>query len=540
MALPPTSDEWWTDGPPSSEHPLATLARPVHFALFPISVLLASVEIWTEALEAVLGDEGYTSISPRSGGVGRLGFNPYAILLALLHVVMATLPLLFNLIQLALSDYPGKQATADKLEDDGGAMGVYQPTQLAIAFLARFGPWPAHLGMLLLGGVPSGATEKKPTNDPLFRHVSLGSGSAFARAFARGEARTVAFFLHAAPDIEYDGSFFSTQVLPPPTAGGTGGYVRHVEQWVAAERNKGERLTVGHIGWGVGPRTRRSHRAACLGALIDVVLIALITIASWRHPCDVCGGMAVREMSIEAVAGFKCLDEIDGEWRPVGMNTAPWAVDGYGFTDEARCVSTDPRFEVRLNGRDAVEIYHRGEWKYVCDDSWDINDANVVCRQLGLGSAVSAPKRIQIPTSSFWLDDLRCEGDEAHLGDCPHRGWGSHNCGTGEGAGARCNGTYTASPPPPPPPPRPPESGGDATNNITTLGSRRLQTSTGVRGEYSARRWESFTCEDISNSYATMARPDPIGLGLTTCAAVQSFYQSPCCTSALALGESGG
>ena len=88
-----------------------------------------------------------------------------------------------------------------------------------------------------------------------------------------------------------------------------------------------------------------------------------------------------------------------------------------------------------------VEINHDGRWGTVCDDLFDTNDANVVCRQLGYSGAADYHHRAHFGEGSgpIWLDNVACTGREKTLDTCPHNGFGNEDCKHDEDAGVTCS-----------------------------------------------------------------------------------------------------
>ena len=87
-----------------------------------------------------------------------------------------------------------------------------------------------------------------------------------------------------------------------------------------------------------------------------------------------------------------------------------------------------------------VEVYYNDTWGTICGDGWDLNDAEVVCRELRFGQAIAVRKEEFYGQSigPIWLDDLNCVGTESSIINCSHSGWGTNDCNYSSIAGVRC------------------------------------------------------------------------------------------------------
>ncbi|XDB50821.1 hypothetical protein ABFV05_004437 [Capra hircus] len=97
----------------------------------------------------------------------------------------------------------------------------------------------------------------------------------------------------------------------------------------------------------------------------------------------------------------------------------------------------------RCEGR--VEVKHQGEWGTVNDLNWSLEEASVVCRQLGCGTAVDAPKGAKFgpgigPT---WFDYIYCKGPESAITECSYptvKDYRPEHHSHDKDAGAVCSG----------------------------------------------------------------------------------------------------
>ncbi|XP_051976523.1 deleted in malignant brain tumors 1 protein-like isoform X2 [Xyrauchen texanus] len=87
-----------------------------------------------------------------------------------------------------------------------------------------------------------------------------------------------------------------------------------------------------------------------------------------------------------------------------------------------------------------VEVFYNLQWGTVCHDDWDLDNAIVVCRELGCGRATEAKKNAYFGQGSgpIWMNKFHCVNTENTLMTCQADNWGSTSCGHDKDAGVIC------------------------------------------------------------------------------------------------------
>ncbi|XP_076064656.1 uncharacterized protein LOC143038876 [Oratosquilla oratoria] len=123
-------------------------------------------------------------------------------------------------------------------------------------------------------------------------------------------------------------------------------------------------------------------------------------------------------------------------------------------SDESQCVaaSASLRYETRLVGGKGphegnIQVRVKGEWGYVCDDGFGFAEGDLLCKGLGHEGADRYTWNDEFglkdttslrSSTKFWLDNVRCRGNERSFFDCASSGIGIHDCAPREIAGVVC------------------------------------------------------------------------------------------------------
>ncbi|XP_071804223.1 scavenger receptor cysteine-rich domain-containing protein DMBT1-like isoform X2 [Asterias amurensis] len=88
-----------------------------------------------------------------------------------------------------------------------------------------------------------------------------------------------------------------------------------------------------------------------------------------------------------------------------------------------------------------VEIYHKCYWGTICSRGWTLQEADVICRQLGYPSATHAWGRAHFGrgTGLLWLNVEGCNGSESNIIQCNHWGWSNYISTHSKEVGVTCS-----------------------------------------------------------------------------------------------------
>ncbi|KAG9463934.1 hypothetical protein GDO78_020772, partial [Eleutherodactylus coqui] len=144
------------------------------------------------------------------------------------------------------------------------------------------------------------------------------------------------------------------------------------------------------------------------------------------------------------LSNVRCLGEESAIWE---CNPPMWGIKRCGHKNDVGVICPDKRtgdFRLtnssqRCSGRGEM---FAGKWGALCHSHWDLQAANVLCRQLQCGTAVSVSQGTDFGDNNLiWTDEFHCEGTESNIRECANTGLGNGMCPDQATASVTCSGT---------------------------------------------------------------------------------------------------
>ncbi|NWI17343.1 DMBT1 protein, partial [Crypturellus soui] len=122
----------------------------------------------------------------------------------------------------------------------------------------------------------------------------------------------------------------------------------------------------------------------------------------------------------------------------------------HAFDAGVICSGKESSRFVRLVGGNSpcsgrVEIRDADQWKTVCDSHFGVKAADVICRDLQCGTALSIRDGAHFGegVGPIWDGELQCVGNEPFLSSCPRRSLSNQTCSRANYAGVICTSEHS-------------------------------------------------------------------------------------------------
>ncbi|XP_042342078.1 scavenger receptor cysteine-rich type 1 protein M130-like [Plectropomus leopardus] len=146
--------------------------------------------------------------------------------------------------------------------------------------------------------------------------------------------------------------------------------------------------------------------------------------------------------------------QLEGKWRKVDYTMSPWNLKTADSARECVSIKSDTsHFNLKIQCSESVrlvngtslcsgrlEVKSNQRWSLVCEDDFDQQDAEVVCKELGCGAPLAFKGGLYGDKEGpVWSKEFQCEGQESALLDCAGSSSARENCSPGRAVGLTCS-----------------------------------------------------------------------------------------------------